>query len=42
LAPSTSLRINSKRNKKIPAADLTLDLSEGVNLSFSKKEGNNK
>jgi hypothetical protein len=29
LAPSTSLRVNSKRNKKLPAADLTPALSEG-------------
>jgi hypothetical protein len=29
LAPSTSLRVNSKRNKKLPAADLTPALSKG-------------
>jgi hypothetical protein len=29
LAPSTSLRVNSKRNEKLPAADLTPALSEG-------------
>jgi hypothetical protein len=33
-APSTSLRVNSKRNKKFPAADLTPALSKG--------EGDNK
>jgi hypothetical protein len=33
-APSTSLRVNSKRNKKLPAADLT--------PAFSKEEGENK